>query len=71
MHKCRKVGEGVYGEVFATERRKQPIALKVIKCIWYYLLIVYIFIAVTLFVVAVRYVFSFSSLVHLDELLAN
>lgn len=29
MKKCVKIGEGVYGEVFKTDRNKEHVALKV------------------------------------------
>lgn len=32
MRQCRKVGEGVYGEVFRTKRGQNSVALKVSQC---------------------------------------
>ena len=43
LKKCAKIGEGVYGEVFKSERARQSVAIKVCHCGGQMLLIIIMF----------------------------
>lgn len=61
MKQCKKVGEGVYGEVFRTKRGKNSVALKVNILLYTSAFIIYMYLHTITFkhVVQERYMYQY------------